>query len=402
MPNAASQNWLLISFDQWRGDWLYQPWLHLPYLQSIATEGWDLRRCYTSSPQCVPARVSWLTGQRPADIGLTTNRPYTVPADAPSFVRNLQQDFRYTTALVGKTHWTPHNGHGDLRDNVPLLKALGFDRAREIAGPRALARLECELTDRWREAGVFDLYKEDLKDRYRDGRVHCVRSTVLPDALYPDLWLTGIALEELARLPMDQPWLLWVSFPGPHEPFDVPSSWSRQRFIPKPQSRPPLGPAQLVQAPQGSVLDGKLQRWPHGLPHEAVQALRQDYANHLELLDAQVGRLLLALERRDDVNRTAISVCSDHGELLGDWGLMLKGCFLEGAIRSLFLHRPPGGRAAWRRLWRPGRRPFGLTSAMWAAMGAVSNPSEGSFGYRLRRMTSPVTVDYADEVMTVV
>jgi len=325
-----------------------------------------------------------------------------VPADAPSFVRNLRQDFRYRTTLVGKTHWTPHNGYGDLRDNLPLLKALGFDRAREIAGPRALTRLECELTDRWRDAGLLDLYKEDLEDRYRNGRVHCVRSTVLPDALYPDLWLTGIALEELARLPMDQPWLLWVSFPGPHEPFDVPSSWSRQRFIPKPQPRPPSIPAQAVHAPQGSVLDGKLKRWPDGLPQEAVEALRQDYANHLELLDAQVGRLLLELERRDDANRTAISVCSDHGELLGDWGLMLKGCFLEGAIRSLFLHRPPGGRAAWRRLWRPGRRPFGLTPALWAAMGAVSNPAEGSFGSRLRRMTSPVTVDYADEVMTVI
>lgn len=401
MSIAAPQNWLLISFDQWRGDWLHQSWLHLPQLRSIAADGWDLRRCYTASPQCVPARVSWLTGQRPADIGLTTNRPYTVPADAPSFVRNLRQNFGYSTTVVGKTHWTPHNAHGDLRDNLPLLKALGFDRAREIAGPRALTRLECELTERWRAAGVLELYREDLQDRYRNGRVHCVRPSVLPDALYPDLWLTGVALEELDRLPMEKPWLLWVSFPGPHEPFDVPVSWSRQRPIPKPQPRPESGSALAVQAPPGSVLAGKLQRWPEGLPPEAVEAVRQDYANHLELLDAQVGRLLQALDRRDDANRTAISVCSDHGELLGDWGLMLKGCFLEGAIRSLFLHRPAGGRAAWRRLWQPGRRPFGLTQAVWAAMGAVSNPAEGSFGARLRRMAAPVTVDYADEVMTV-
>ena len=401
MSNAPSQNWLLISFDQWRGDWLHQSWLRLPYLQSISAEGWDLRRCYTSSPQCVPARVSWLTGQRPADIGLTTNRAYTVPADAKSFVRNLRKDFGYKTALVGKSHWTPHN-QGDLRDNIPLLNSLGFDRAREIAGPRALSRLECELTDLWRESGVFDQYRKDLKDRYRDGRVHCVRPTVLPDELYPDLWLTGIALEELAQLPIDQPWFLWVSFPGPHEPFDVPLRWSRRRPIPKPQPRPPLGSDHGVHVSDGSVLARKLQRWPHGLPEEAVDALRQDYANHLELLDAQVGQILHALERRSDANRTAISVCSDHGELLGDWGLLLKGCFLEGAIRSLFLHRPPGGRAGLTRLWRCNRRPFGLTPALWTAMGAVSNPLEGSFGSRLRRMKGPVTVDYADEVMTVI
>lgn len=40
-----------------------------------------------------------------------------------------------------------------------------------------------------------------------------VRPSVLPDALYPDLWLTRVALEELARLTQDNPWLLWVNLP---------------------------------------------------------------------------------------------------------------------------------------------------------------------------------------------
>lgn len=78
---------------------------------------------------------------------------------------------------------------------------------------RALAVVECELTDRWREAGVLEAYRRALETRYRDGCVHTVRPSVLPDALYPDLWLTGVALEELARLPQDKPWLLWVNFP---------------------------------------------------------------------------------------------------------------------------------------------------------------------------------------------
>ena len=133
LPNPH-QNWLLISFDQWRGDWLHQPWLHLPNLQQLAREGWDLRRCYTASPQCVPARASWLTGQTPGELGLTFNREYTVPADAPSFVRQLRDSYGYRTVLVGKTHWTPHEEGVDLRDNLPLLNDLGFDHVREIAG----------------------------------------------------------------------------------------------------------------------------------------------------------------------------------------------------------------------------------------------------------------------------
>ena len=248
------QNWLLVTFDQWRGDRLNQPWLHLPHLTRMAREGWGVPRCYTSSPQCVPARASWLTGMRPSELGVTTNRSYTVPADAPSFVRELRSQADYTTTLVGKTHWTPHEQGVDLRDNLPLMHALGFDTVREIAGPRAMAKLRCELTDLWRDEGVLDAYRRDLQDRFRNNCAFTVRPTILPDHLYPDLWLTEVALSELSRLPQDRPWLLWVSYPGPHEPFDVPTSW-RGRFprrrIPPPASRP-TNPADLLAAPPGS------------------------------------------------------------------------------------------------------------------------------------------------------
>ena len=397
---APLQNWLLISFDQWRGDWLQQPWLHLPHLRRLGREGWSIPRCYTSSPQCIPARASWLTGQRPGELGVTANQVYTVPADAPSFVRELRDGAGYTTALVGKTHWTPHEPGLDLRDNLPLMRQLGFDRVREIAGPRALAVVECELTDRWREAGVLQAYRDDLEDRYRDGCAHTVRPSVLPDALYPDLWLTGVALEELARLPEDKPWLLWVNFPGPHEPFDVPQSW-RGRFplgpIPDPEPRPADPDALVRRAPPGSELARKLARWPEGIPAEAVRALRADYADHLALLDAQVAELLAALAQRPDASHTAVSACSDHGELLGDWGLLLKGCFLEGAMRSLFVHRAPRPRASWRRLRGVGQRAYGLTELLWSAAACVRDPQGGSFGARLRRLPRDVVVEFAAE-----
>jgi len=284
-----------------------------------------------------------------------------------------------------------------LRDNLPLLQSLGFDKAREIAGPRAMQRMGCELTDLWREAGVLDAYRRDLRERYAQRRRHCVRPSVLPEHLYPDVWLAQVARDELLALPEDQPWLLWVSFPGPHEPFDVPVAWSRQRWIPDPEPRP-KDPSLLDQlAPAGGVLAGKLKQWPDGVPAEALSALRQDYANHLELLDQQIGDLLSALQQRPDSKETAITVCSDHGELLGDWGLLLKGCFLEGAIRSLFIHQPPSGRHGLRRFWRCDSRPYGLTESLWAAKDAVAYPSQGSFGKHLRQMPAEVTVAFANE-----
>ena len=393
-------NWLLISFDQWRGDWLQQPWLHLPNLRRLGREGWSIPCCYTSSPACVPARASWLTGMRPSELGVTTNRTYTVPAVAPSFVRELRDQAGYLTTLVGKTHWTPHDHGVDLRDNLPLMRALGFEHVREIAGPRAMAKVSCELTDLWCEAGLLEAYRRDLQDRFRDGCVYAVRPSVLPDHLYPDLWLTGVALEELAKMPEDRPWLLWVSFPGPHEPFDVPHSW-RSRFpqgpVPDPEPRPTNAAELQRLAPPGSELARKLARWPDGLPADAVRALRADYVDHLALLDAQVGALLNALAQRKDAGYTAITACSDHGELLGDWDLLLKGCFLEGAMRSLFVHRPPQPRASWRR-WRSSRsRAYGLTEALWSAAASVRDPKTCSFGALLRRLPRDVVVEFGAE-----
>lgn len=402
--SPRSHNWLLVSFDQWRGDWLDHPWLHLPHLRRLGREGWSIQRCYTSSPQCIPARASWLTGMRPSELGVTANQIYTVPADAPSFVRELRDQAGYTTTLVGKTHWTPHTRGVDLRDNLPLLKQLGFDRVREIGGPRALADVGCELTDRWQEARVLRAYRQDLKRRYRKGCVHSVWPSVLPDALYPDLWLTGVALEELAYLPQDQPWLLWVNFPGPHEPFDVPASW-RGRFPqgPIPAAEPrPADPVELRRlAPPGSELSRKLARWPDGLPAEAVRALRADYADHLALLDAQLGELLSALAQRPDAAHTAVSACSDHGELLGDWGLLLKGCFLEGAIRSLFVHWSPQPEADREFLRSAGQRAYGLTELVWSAAACVREPHGDSFGARIRRLPSEVVVEFAAERLVV-
>ncbi len=398
------QNWLLITFDQWRGDWLHQSWLDLPNLRFLANSGWDVRRCYTSSPQCVPARASWLTGMSPGDLGVTHNKVYTVPNDAPSFVRELRDDYGYVTSLVGKTHWTPHQEGVDLRDNLSLLKDLGFDHVREIAGPRALAILNCELTDLWKKEGVLNKYRNDLEERYRNGCIHTVRPTVLPDHLYPDIWMTGVALEELSKLPVDQPWFLWISFPGPHEPFDVPSSWrkkNRNALIPSPESRPKDHKKLLELAPIGSELYRKLARWPDGIPAKPLIDLREDYVDHLGLLDSQVGEILRALFKRDDATRTAISVCSDHGELLGDWGLLLKGCFLEGAIRTLFIHRPPKGRNLIKRLWQPSKKPYGLTQLLWASALNIRKQDNISFGSYLRNTNQKVLIEFGTEKLTI-
>lgn len=395
-------NWLLITFDQWRGDWLHQDWLDVPSIRKVASQGWDVRHCYTSSPQCIPARASWITGLRPSQLGVTSNQLFTLPSDSPSFVRQLRDLYGYETRLVGKTHWTPHEKGVDLRNNADLLFKLGFDKAREIAGPRALGVLDCELTDIWKQEGVIELYRDDLIRRYSNSTAHDTSPTPLPDHLYPDIWLANISLEEMNSLPSDTPWFFWISFTGPHEPFDVPVSWRGfHGKIPPPEKRPDCLDYLSKCAPEGSVLNRKLQRWPVGIPLGSVRELRADYADHIHLLDAQVGRIVRSLEINGFLDNTAITICSDHGELLGDWGLLLKGCFLEGAIRSLFVHKPANAKLGLQRFRRYRNRPFGLTEALWSAFYSIVEPDLGSFDKILRRNERRVQIEFEDEVMSI-
>ena len=163
------KNLLIISFDQFRGDWTDGEGLQrlkLDNLETLANKSLKLEKCYTSSPQCVPARFSWITGKEPGKIGITINKDISLRKEAPSIIRKLQKK-GWLTTIVGKTHWTSHNKRCDLRDTKNIIEGLGFNHVCEVAGPRALARVGCQLTDQWRSEGILEAYKKDMDARYR-------------------------------------------------------------------------------------------------------------------------------------------------------------------------------------------------------------------------------------------
>ena len=234
-------NLLIISFDQWRGDWgdMYDPVVDLPALKKLSDEGLTVRRCYTNSPQCVPARFSWITGLEPSQLGITENADVSLPLDCPSKIRELREK-GWDTTIVGKTHWSSHYGNKDIRESSKLITQLGFNKMIEIPGPRALKNINCELTDDWEKEGWLLKQRENLKLRYEQHKTEeawTSSETILPNHLYPDIWISEKAKEEIDKLPHNSPWLIWVSFVGPHEPFDTPSPWrgiTTNEELPKP------------------------------------------------------------------------------------------------------------------------------------------------------------------------
>ena len=126
----------------------------------------------------------------------------------------------------------------------------------------------------------------------------------------------------------------------PHEPFDTPMPWSGQHES--------IDLGNPIQCPKWiERLDAKCElrkvkeKWDGLLKPLDIDKCRRDYADHLKLLDDQVSILIKEIENRADFHSTAIAISSDHGEMLGDMGMLYKGTFMEGAIKVPWIYKEP-------------------------------------------------------------
>ena len=348
MSNSDKPNILFVMTDQQRWDALgcAQDWMRTPALDRIAAQGVRFTQCITTTPICVPARVTLATGRYPHNNAVWHNVDYTLPADAPTWMRAIR-DLGYRTSLFGKTHLHPHRG--DLRDRAHLLNAYGLDDVNEIGGPRASAHVQSHMTALWEHKGLLDAYREDYAERFAN-KPHVVRPSALPLEDYADVYVGQQAKRYLESYRRDQPWFCWVSFGGPHEPWDAPDPYA-SLYRPEEMPPPVPRPAEDHPRPQG-WLDYHMERHTPNLepgdgasPSDAA-AMRANYAGNVTLIDEQIGQIVRVIEQRGELNNTVIAFTSDHGEMNGDWDLIYKTVFLDGALRVPLILRTPATAAA--------------------------------------------------------
>ena len=329
-------NILFLMTDQQRADALgcAGGWVETPNLDRLATEGVRFANAVTSCPVCVPARISLATGLPCHATGIWRNCGQRLDPAAPNWMRALREA-GYRTSLFGKTHLHPH--HGDLREREDLMHAYGLDDVDEIGGPRASARLLSHMTARWQELGLWEAYRADYAERFAS-KPHVARPSVLPLAEYADSYVGRRAAEYLTGYDREQPWFCWVSFGGPHEPWDCPEPYA-SRYRPEAMPAPTPVPEWAPGRPEG-VLHQRLRSRPRISPEE-VGAMRANYAGNVSLIDEQIGQILRIVEERGEWDRTVVALVSDHGELNGDHGLIYKETFLDGCLRIPFLVRTP-------------------------------------------------------------
>lgn len=196
------------------------------------------------------------------------------------------------------------------------------------------------------------LYRENAGDTKEAAQTW---HSKLPVAWHNSTWTADRAIEWLKHGREDRPFCTWVSFPDPHHPFDAPEPWSRlhdpaEVDLPKYRERSFEGrswwhEAVLTAEPAGDRKSVEIRKSYSRIAKQSDCQLREIIANtfgQIALIDHNVGRILIALEEAGLADNTIVIYISDHGDWLGDHGLILKGpMHYDGLLRVPLIMRGP-------------------------------------------------------------
>ncbi|MBI1299829.1 sulfatase-like hydrolase/transferase [bacterium] len=321
MTTPKRPNILWFCTDQQRYDTIHalnNPHIHTPNLDRLMAEGVAFTRTYCQSPICTPSRASFLTGCYPSTVhGCMNGNEYW--DEAAPLVTKLLKDVGYDCGLAGKFHLT---GTANRREPRP-----------EDDGYR-----------------VFH-WSHDHEDRFPDhdyaqwiaSQGHSLAElrkdpASIPPELHQTTWCTDRAIDFLSEQ-RDGPWLMSVNVFDPHGPFDPPQSYL-DRYDPAALPPPLFRQSDLATQDQ---IPGDFQTPARPPESFNAQQIKAAYYAMIELIDDNIGRLVAALEATGQRQDTLILFTSDHGETLGDHGLLLKGCrFYEGLVRVPLIISWPG------------------------------------------------------------
>jgi choline-sulfatase len=339
---------LILMTDQQRADGMGcagTELLETPNMDRLAAEGVRFSGACTTSPVCMPARLSFASGLYCHNHGMWRNRGEP-PADDETFFHHLQEA-GYHVAYVGKSHFYPHGHGGHLRDRQDWMRRRGIDTVREATGPLATAVTGSWVTDAWEQDGLWSAYKDDYAKRAEVGSWEARWGSPLTEDRHLDAMIGREAVRVIDAYDDEKPLCLFVGFGGPHEPWDAPGKYAQMydpascpAAIPSSEGRPPaLSPGQKRLM---------MPKWRAPLDARAAAEIRALYYGKISLLDRWFGEVLEAFARRGWLDDALVVHWSDHGEMLGDHGLIHKGVFYESALRVPLTLRWPGRFAAGR------------------------------------------------------
>jgi arylsulfatase A-like enzyme len=383
-------NVLFFIADQLRADHVGfggNPIVRTPNLDALAARSVVFENATVANPTCMPNRASLMTGRWPSAHGTRCNGitldplTQTVPGSLAAS--------GYRTVGVGKLHhqnmgweFEPHQAK-EIRATDPMLLDPSVGDARRPGFAPGWDRWENRDAHDERFIGLpadyYGYQHVDLVighgDRPGGHYVHWARErgidpealggagnsasryggwdqvyqTAIPADVHPTSYVSEKAIEHLKDAAgQDQPFFMFVSFPDPHHPFSPPEGYSD---LYDPDALPlPLGFDQDHSASPPHI-QAMMERRGHPNPDPTMTwAATEEQYRHaaaaqyglITMMDEHIGRILDELERQGLAEDTIIVFTSDHGDLFGDHGLMLKHFVHYRAVTNvpLLLHVP--------------------------------------------------------------
>lgn len=283
-----------------------------PFRDSLAYQGVWFNRAYTSCPECVPARISLLTGRFSSAHGIRAN-----PAVNSSEIRTggidmirLLDSTGYTTALIGKNH--------------TYLKRSNLDYLSGETGSRT-QNITAEEREKERE---FDTWLDNLHHRVEP------EPTPFPVKYQHPYRIVTDSEQWLESINKENPFFLFMSFSEPHNPYQVPEPYFS--MFP-PETIPPVHAGKEVLDKKGFVWQFTLALGEKGFPNydEILPRMRANYYGMERLLDDQIRRFFNFLKGKNLLENTIIFIIADHGDYAGEYGLMRKGAGLPEVLSRI-------------------------------------------------------------------
>lgn len=344
-------------------------------MDSLAARGTNFTRAYAANPVCMPNRATIMTGRWPSAHGLRTNG---IPLDPSSdtFVRRLRAA-GWTTAAVGKMHLQPMGYPYEDYQLDQIKAAMPELWEKSVRGPFGEDFISWEDAGRHADGDVVippDYYGFDevalvcghgdrvsgnyvrwARERGFDPRTQAgssnspasyegwpgqVYASPTPADLHPTSYIAEVAETRLMSATTDDPLFLYVSFPDPHHPFTPPEEYYH-RYRPEDMPLPStfrqdhgLSPEHIrrIDARRGLPDIDPMMLWAP-TEEQYRHALAAELGS-IEFIDDSIARILGALEASGRADDTIVVLTSDHGDVFGDHGLMLKHfTHYRGAVR---------------------------------------------------------------------
>ncbi len=335
---ANQPNLIFLMPDQLRPDFLGcygADFVRTPHIDALAAQGVRYTRAYSTSPVCVPARASLLTGMNALRTGVVDNGLWLRPDYAACGIRTWPEALGaagYYTAGVGKMHFYPW----DLRHGLHY---------RVVAEDKRWLVLRDDYYHHLRTHGERK-YHGNEHAGYFDNKGAIVNR--LPWELSVDHFVGVEACRFLETYGGEQPFALMVGFPGPHCPYDP-----TQEFLDQvdPSQMPPAIPGDTTPPIlRKHNVEGNRRPW-NGVDYGEFtdaqkQKIRAHYAASVNQIDLEVGRIVETLAARGLLDNTVIIFASDHGDYLGDHDLIGKGTYYESSTHVPMIVRLPNNAAA--------------------------------------------------------